>query len=522
MARIDREQLGELLSGYIDGELDPRERQIIERVLREDESARQLLADLRRTAQAVSSLPRHAAPASILGDTQAALERSALLDDFPDPRAHQTRGRSSWTARWAMAAMLGLVLVTGWWFTTEQSRRSSQGKSELAQRALPDVGAAKDKGEVHAGMEKATSERASRAKEVSPPRAVSEPDRTPASAVATIDQQLAAGVDPTIFRGQTFAAEPVRLQITVRDEPEREAVATRIAAALAQQQLADLALAPAARADKTGSLQRFYYRGKAGVNYETAAEEQILVRASPQQIDQLLTELSGPNRPEEAVAFVAGPITVRGVEKSRSIVQLLGEQQGGVSRNESKSNDPSNLGEKVAAADADRSPADKPAAPNGGLADGLLKIVGIDSELLTEGPKSADEPVDLSEKSTAEAGSRRSPDDAADELADADAARSGTPLEGKAKTAATTSAAAPASRQPPSPPSLVDRRLRAAESSRESGKDVDRTRRAEPTSAVADASVTLIIQIIETTLANQPPPPAKTKPDPPPSRKIAE
>ena len=36
MARIDREQLGELLSGYIDGELDAREREIIERVLREE------------------------------------------------------------------------------------------------------------------------------------------------------------------------------------------------------------------------------------------------------------------------------------------------------------------------------------------------------------------------------------------------------------------------------------------------------------------------------------------------------
>src|SRR3990172_3507684 len=141
MARIDREQLGELLSGYIDGELDAREREIIERVLREDESARQLLLDLQRTAQAVASLPRHAAPASILFDTQANLERSALLNDFPEPRAHQTRGRSSWAARLAMAAMLGLVLVTGWWFTTGQTRRGSKGKTELTQRVFRDADA---------------------------------------------------------------------------------------------------------------------------------------------------------------------------------------------------------------------------------------------------------------------------------------------------------------------------------------------------------------------------------------------
>lgn len=470
MARIDREQLGELLSGYIDGELDDRERQIIERVLREDESARQLLADLQRTARAVSSLPHHAAPASILGDTQANLERSALLYDFPEPRAHQTRGRSSWAGRLAMAAMVGLVLVTGWWFTAEQTRRGSEGKTELAQREVRE------------------------AAPIPVPKtiAVSDAVRSAGAAVATVEQQLAAGVDPTSFRGQMFTAEPVRLQITVRDPTEREAVTTRIAAALSSQRLADLASAPGAGEDTANSVQNFYYRGKAGVNFDAANEDQILVRASPQQIDHLLTELSEPNQPEEAVALVAGPITVLGVERSRSVVQLLGEQQqAGVSRSETKG--------------------------DGGLAGGLLKIVGIDPELLSSGANSAAEPGIAPVESAAEAAPAYSPKVAADETSVADAEESAKSHRAAAKTKAAASMATHAAGQPPAPPPLVERRLRAAaESSRESAGKDDLRRGGEETSGT---SVTVVVQIIEQPRPVETDKPAKAKPDRSPTPK---
>lgn len=502
MARIDREQLGELLSGYIDGELDPRERQIIERVLREDESARQLLADLRRTTQVVASLPRHAAPASILGDTQAILERSALLNDFPEPRAHQTRGRSSWTGRLAMAAMLGLVLVTGWWFTTEQTRgRGSKGRTELAQREVRE------------------------AAPISVPAtiAVSDAGRSAGAALATVEEQLAAGVDPTSFRSQTFAAEPVRLQVTVRGGAEREAVSTRIAAALSSQHLADLASVPGARDDATGSVQRFYYRGRAGVNFDAANEDQILVRASPQQIDQLLTELSVPGSSDETVALVAGPIAVQGVEKSRSVVQLLGErQQPGVPRNETTRGDDSLFDKNGASVDADRTSADPSTAPSGGMLGGLLEIVGIDPKLFSSEAK----PVAKTGEPSAEYAAAASQDSAkvaADETSVADAEERGTSDRTEAKSKAAASAAVAAKGRPPAPSPLVDRRLRAAtQSSRESGKTSDSIPSAEPAWAAEGAYVTMIIQIIESPKPTQPPPPAKAKPDPPAARKAAE
>jgi hypothetical protein len=401
-----------------------------------------------------------------------------------------------------MAAMVGLVLVTGWWFTTEQSRRGSKGRTELAQREVPGADAAKKEGEAHPGIEKSVLARASRAKEV--PTALA-PISVPATiavsagaALATVEQQLAAGVDPTSFRGQTFAAEPVHLQVTVRDRAEREAVSMRIAAALSSQHLADLALAPGTSDDTMGSVQRFYYRGKAGVNFEAADEDQILVRASPHQIDRLLTELAEPGRSGESVAMVAGPIAVQGIEKSRNVVQLLGErQQGGVSRSETKR--------------------------NGGLVGGLLRIVGIDPKLLSSGAESAAEPGVPPVESAAETASQDSPKVAADETSVADAEESATSHRAEAKKKAAVSAAIDVPGLPPAPSPLVERRLQAAtQSSRELGKKGDPTHSAEPTLAAVDACVTLIIQIIETPRPTQPPPPAKTKPVPPAARKVAE
>src|SRR3990170_1217954 len=99
MARLNPDQLGELLSAYIDRELDAAQTAQVERLLREDEAARRMLSELRRTVNAVASLPRHPAPASIASDVQTVLERSALLGDAPPARPHVHRTRAPWTAR---------------------------------------------------------------------------------------------------------------------------------------------------------------------------------------------------------------------------------------------------------------------------------------------------------------------------------------------------------------------------------------------------------------------------------------
>lgn len=523
MARIDREQLGELLSGYIDGELDARERQIIERVLREDESARQLLADLRRTSQAVSSLPRHAAPSSILVDTQATLERAALLDQLPEPRPHKTRGRSSWAARLAMAAMVGLVVVTGWWFTNEQARRGTQGSAESVHRGIRDFDA-KVEGDSRPGVEKPTTAVASRVKEnaatgtsmtgrMSAPVELGGSNAT-TMALLTVEQQLQTGFDPGALRNQSFAVEPVRLQVIVRDQAEREAVSSRITNSLSGQKLADLAAMPSSRADATGSGQTFYYRGKAGVNFGVADEDQILVRASPQQIDRLLTELDKPGMAGDAVAMVAGPINVQGVEKSRSVVQLLGERQRSAGAKSMKDDDGRATDEYVEAKNSDGAIPGPSPDRDSGMMEGLLKIVGIDPELLTAETESASEPTRTDDESTADSARRTA-------SAEENAPPSGPTMAKKA---------APAEVKktpilPPSPPSLapdrsrglVERRMRAmTESSRGSvGKDD----RGPAESEAPEAHVTVVVQIIEQSKPVESDKPAKAKLDRSPTSK---
>ncbi|MGB2987736.1 MAG: hypothetical protein WBE26_17860, partial [Phycisphaerae bacterium] len=111
MAGIDRGQLGELLSAYIDGELDAEHVKSVERILREDAGARHLLEELRGTVNIVSSLPRHSAPGSIAEDVQFQVERSELLGDPDSQPATATGGRSGLPALLSMAAVLGLVFV---------------------------------------------------------------------------------------------------------------------------------------------------------------------------------------------------------------------------------------------------------------------------------------------------------------------------------------------------------------------------------------------------------------------------
>jgi hypothetical protein len=268
-------------------------------------------------------------------------------------------------------------------------------------------------------------------------------------------------------------------------------------------------------------VQNFYYRGKAGVNFDAANEDQILVRASPQQIDQLLTKLSEPNQPEEAVALVAGPITVQGVEKSRNVVQLLGEQQQpGVPRNAMTRGDDSFFAKNGTTVDADRTSADQSTAPSGGMVDGLLKIVGIDPKLLSSGAKPVANTGDPPVESAAEAASQDSPKVAADKTSVADAKESAKSLRAEAKKKAAVSAATHAAGQPPAPPLLVERRLRAVtESSRESvGKDDRRPAGQE----VSSGNVTVVVQIIESPRPTQSPQPTNTKPDSPAARKAAE
>ncbi|MCP4592132.1 MAG: hypothetical protein GY842_15465 [bacterium] len=107
MPSTDPEKLGEQLSAYLDGELSPLETAEVERILAADPQAAALLESLRRTADTVKSLPRRPAPADLLDDLAARIERDQLLEN--GPHADQPV-RSEHGSRWGLLASAAIVI----------------------------------------------------------------------------------------------------------------------------------------------------------------------------------------------------------------------------------------------------------------------------------------------------------------------------------------------------------------------------------------------------------------------------
>lgn len=370
MARIEQDELGELLSGYLDGELNAGEILVVERLLREDATARHLLDELRRTVQVTASLPRHAAPASLLTDIQASLERSALLDDLPPAAIRVPRRRAPWTARLSLAAMLGLVIVGGWWFLQDPSRTTST-RSPVASVPSPEADLGARSGADTKGMDAFRPVPKPTASLTRPTALVSASTER-----LTVDQKLVAGVELAALQSHPFAAESVRLQLQVGDPRDREALAQRMVQRLTEERLTDLATERSGGSANAATSKGFYYRGAVGTNFEAVQESQILVRARPRQIQRLLDDVVQSGRADASAALVAGSLSVQGLQKTQAFIGLLGQSQGRPSKESS-------------------SLVDRPLmkTANGGRASSsndwveeLLRIVGVDPRLV-ENPK---------------------------------------------------------------------------------------------------------------------------------------
>lgn len=123
MVQLSDEQLGELLTAYLDGEVDAREKAFVEHLLREDRRASTLFAELRGISAAAAGLPRHDAPAQLADDIQQWIEKDALLGrhgqngEFRGP-VHRNR---VWRNILATAAVLGLCSAAALYYQSVQS-----------------------------------------------------------------------------------------------------------------------------------------------------------------------------------------------------------------------------------------------------------------------------------------------------------------------------------------------------------------------------------------------------------------
>ena len=104
------QQLGELLSAYLDDELSPNDTKKAEKLLGENPQARELLAELRQISSRFSELPRLEAPQGLAQQIQLQLERQMLIGN-DDERA-ELAGRNHLRRR-RLAAAAAIFILAG-------------------------------------------------------------------------------------------------------------------------------------------------------------------------------------------------------------------------------------------------------------------------------------------------------------------------------------------------------------------------------------------------------------------------
>ena len=380
MSEMDRLKLEELLSAYLDGELGSRETQLVERVLGEDESARCLLEDLRRTASLVSSLPRHDAPDSIAGDVQMQIERRELLGDLDVPISAPGTRRSRFPALLSMAAMLTLVIGGGVWIIlsgkgpgipkvgrvamrpaeTEEPEwpqgtveRHTVKRKEFPGRAT-EKGVAKSTGHKkrRKGMfKRARQQRSARGPGLAGPLAKGEADamsigeanvmsesmpplrgradeqleRKNLLATADIEQKLALGMDAGKLRDHRFRNETIRVRVTMPDEGKREELTSRLAGYLRSRRIADLSMAGENGRERRDPRGVFFYEGEPGVNFDDPTQRQILVRVRRRELEGLFDRMTDETVAAEDVVVLSGPSVATGLGEARDMLRYVGD-----------------------------------------------------------------------------------------------------------------------------------------------------------------------------------------------------
>ena len=75
----EKTNINELLSGYIDGELDERQTTEVQRLIAHDPKVAERLREMQQYSTLIGSLPIAEAPAEMLEDIKTRLERNSLL-----------------------------------------------------------------------------------------------------------------------------------------------------------------------------------------------------------------------------------------------------------------------------------------------------------------------------------------------------------------------------------------------------------------------------------------------------------
>lgn len=321
MTEIDQEQLGELLSAYLDGELDDQQLQEVEQLLKEDDSARQLYNELQQTSQLVATLPRQQAPASIIEEFQLQQERDELLGDPITLQIDSGQRRTPFKAILSIAVAITVIVTGGLWMTREHGDSQPGPGGDVLAFAESD----ESKPEALRSFEFDHDLRnASESRSNSHPTIQSLSGAKTAGAETFQNKDLTAklesGTNVQAIQTHAFSVETLRLKIKTRSVIDCDNLAVRLLTHLSKHKVHNLANAPVQLSMNSQS-PGFFFRGKSGVNYSNKNQSQIIVRVGIEEMNDLLDELSHEKDMDDRISLTAGPLTFRGIHQARSSLQ---------------------------------------------------------------------------------------------------------------------------------------------------------------------------------------------------------
>lgn len=380
---MERNELFEAISAYIDGELDDNASAEVRRALESDAEARRFYESLRDNAAQVAALPRHNSPDSILNGIRHQLEREALLDRQTEtPR----RPRRRWLSPrgLSLAASLLIVLAAGVWAGIYLSNNRNADRLAERDRSMNDPPALASTTEskrdertlrmvqpTRAGERSAGAE--SRSSELSFAMAPAG-EGLDATRLLNVEQKLKVGTDTTLLQQHRFENEPMRIQVAVADDNARRGLESRVASLLRARQITNLA-----EVDDQAPPAAFYQAGRIGVNYDDTQTEQILVRIPQSQLPELVADVQADGA-AQAVDMRINDLRIDGAAQVQQVVAQLGNAAAAPAP-------------PINNTDADKATTGGQAA-NGSLMKGFLEVFRLNQEMLAPANRGDDAMAD--------------------------------------------------------------------------------------------------------------------------------
>ena len=325
MSDFDTHELGEWLTAYLDGELDGAQRDVVERVLRESDEARRMLADLSDAAGSVAALPQHPAPDALLDDLRLQLERRDLLGDESDPRG-SVPARSGWSvfSRWGLAAALGFAAVGGTWTIVDQMQDEPSTAITLATKESGKSASSDPEDNVGADAVPQQSRELTNSADIDV-RLVS---------VLNFEQKLAAGLPQSALMDHQFDNERMRLSLQADSATDQSALNRKILDQLGELGMSDLGTVESAKlTEAPAGRVRVYLSGREGKNFEADATRQVLIRLPADEVPALYEQIERIAPRDDQIALQLEARSFDGKSRvSPTIQNLFGQVRARVSR----------------------------------------------------------------------------------------------------------------------------------------------------------------------------------------------